>query len=389
VNEDMSYDPSHRTPPRQDRWPNATPSEPWPAYSGADTYRETADYRGYREVADGYQGGAFQGGAYQGGAYQGGAYQGGAYQGGAYQGGAYQGGGYQGGGYQGGGYQGGGYQGGAYQGGGYQESGVGYQDNGAGGYWNGNGYDRDNGYDRSYGYGGLAADYGDALDDGYGGYGPQDDQDGYAGAPDHYAGTDLAEYLEPTPTGALLIAPDTLQGLPIRSQGRDRNQPRGGLLVGAVTGFLAAAVAIGAATLAAAFVRPQASPVIAVGGAFIDRTPSAVKNFAVEHFGENDKTMLLLGMYVGIAVLAMVMGCLARRNAAIGVGGVAAFGLFGAFVAITRPEAQPTDVVPSVIGGLAGIAAFAWLAWAASPVAPAALAVPVRHARAGGHRRAW
>ena len=330
----MSYDPSYRTPPRQDRWPNATPQEPWPAYSGAETYRETAGHRGYRELPAGYEGGGYQNGAYQDSAYQDSA----------------------------------------------------YQDSGAGGYWNGNGYDRDNGYDRSYGYGGVAADYGDAWDGGYGGYGHPGDQDGYVGAADDYAG----EYLEPAPTGgALLIAPDTLQGLPVRSPVRDRNKPRGGLLVGAVTGLLAAAVAIGAAMLAAAFVRPQASPVIAVGGALIDRTPSAVKNFAVEHFGENDKTMLLAGMYVAIAVLAMVIGCLARRNAAIGVGGIAAFGLLGAFVAITRPEAQPTNVVPSVIGGLAGIAAFAWLAWAASPIAPTALAAPVRHARAGGHRRAW
>ena len=120
----------------------------------------------------------------------------------------------------------------------------------------------------------------------------------------------------------------------------------------------------------AAFVRPQAAPVIAVGGAFIDRTPSALKNFAVEHFGENDKTVLLLGMYAMIAVIAMVIGCLARRNATIGVAGIAVFGLFGAFVAITRPEGQPTDVVPSVIGGLAGIAAFLWLASAAAPITP-------------------
>ncbi len=324
----MSYDPSYRRPPRQDRWPNATPQEPWPAYTGAETYRETVGHRGYREVDAGYQGAGYQG--------------------------------------------------------------AGYQDSGAGGYWDGNGYDRDNGYDRSYGYGGVAADYGDAWG---GGYGYQDDQGGYAGAPVDFGGPDLGEYLDPTPTGALLIAPDTLQGLPFQSPERDR-APRGGLLVGAVTGLLAAAVSIGAAMLAAAFVRPQASPVIAVGGALIDRTPSAVKNFAVEHFGENDKTMLLAGMYVGIAALAMVIGCLARRNAAIGVGGIAAFGLLGAFVAITRPEARPTDVVPSVIGGLAGIAAFAWLAWAASPVARTALAAPVRRARAGGHsagghRRAW
>jgi len=293
----MSYDSSHRTPPRQDRWPNATPREPWPAYTGVDAYR--------------------------------------------------------------------------------------YQDGGADGYRNGNGYHH------GYGYGGVVPDYGDAWDGGYGGYGHQDDQGGYAGAPDDFAGPDLDEYLEPARTGALLIAPDTLAAHVDQSHGRDRDRPRGGLVVGAVTGFLSAAVAIGAATLAAAFVRPQASPVIAVGGAFIDRTPSAVKNFAVEHFGENDKTMLLLGMYVAIAVLAMVIGCLARRNAAIGVGGIAAFGLFGAFVAITRPESQPTDVIPSVIGGLAGIAAFAWLAWAAAPAAPTAPAQRVRHARAGGRRGAW
>src|SRR5579863_6402471 len=142
----MSYDPSYRQPPRQDRWPNATPQEPWPAYSGAETYRETAGYRGWRQAADSYQGS--------------------------------------------------GYQDSGYQDSGYQDSG--YQNTGAG-YWNGNGYDRDNGYDRSYGNGGVVADYGDAWDGAYG------DQEGYAGATGDFAGPDL----EPAPTGALLIAPDT------------------------------------------------------------------------------------------------------------------------------------------------------------------------------------
>src|SRR5690242_6310682 len=32
VNRDMSYDPSHRMPPRQERWPQATPAEGWPPY---------------------------------------------------------------------------------------------------------------------------------------------------------------------------------------------------------------------------------------------------------------------------------------------------------------------------------------------------------------------
>jgi hypothetical protein len=204
-----------------------------------------------------------------------------------------------------------------------------------------------------------------------------------------------------TRSGPLLIAPDTIgeRGwLPDRDENTGRGQDRSGPVIGAVMGFLAAAVAIGVSTFAAAFVRPQASPIIAVGGAFIDRTPSAVKNFAVQHFGENDKTVLLGGMYVTIALIAMAIGCLARRNATIGVAGLAAFGLFGAFVAVTRPEARVTDVMPAVIGGVAGIAAFLWLARAAAPVMPAraparaasgpARASSFRHAHPSGHRRA-
>jgi hypothetical protein len=146
-----------------------------------------------------------------------------------------------------------------------------------------------------------------------------------------------------------------------------RRPSRGGLLPGGIAGFLAAAVALGVANLVAAFVRPQASPIIAVGGAFIDRTPSALKNFAVEKFGENDKNMLLLGMYVTIALLAVVVGVLAWRQVAIGVVGIGLFGLFGAFVAITRPESHVTDVIPSIVGGIAGIATILWLVRAGMP----------------------
>jgi len=140
-----------------------------------------------------------------------------------------------------------------------------------------------------------------------------------------------------------------------------------GILAGGAAGFLAGAVAIGVAMLAAAFVRPQASPVIAVGEAAIDRTPSAVKEFAIQYFGENDKTMLLTGMYVVIAIIAMGIGVLALRRLVYGVIGMAGFGVFGAFIALTRPESHTSDVVPSLIGGVAGIAALALLVWAAAP----------------------
>jgi hypothetical protein len=155
-------------------------------------------------------------------------------------------------------------------------------------------------------------------------------------------------------------------GRQIRADGQRDGTGRPGVIAGAVMGFLAAAVAIGVATLAAAFFRPQASPIIAVGEAFIDRTPPALKEFAVEKFGENDKTMLLLGMYVTIALLAMTIGILARRRVTVGVIGVTVFGLFGAFVAYTRPASKPSDVVPSIIGGIAGVVALLWLYQAAT-----------------------
>ena len=134
-----------------------------------------------------------------------------------------------------------------------------------------------------------------------------------------------------------------------------------------MTVFLAAAVAIGVSTLAAAFVRPQASPITVVGGVFIDRTPAALKNFAVEHFGSHGRTVLLLGMYAMLALVALGIGMLARRETALGVAAIAAFSLFGAFVAITRSDGRVTDVAPSVVGGLAGIAALLWLVRASAP----------------------
>ena len=45
----------------------------------------------------------------------------------------------------------------------------------------------------------------------------------------------------------------------------------------------------------------------------------------------------------------------------IGVAGIGLFGLFGAFVAITRPESHATDVIPSIVGGIVGIAVLIWL----------------------------
>jgi hypothetical protein len=132
-------------------------------------------------------------------------------------------------------------------------------------------------------------------------------------------------------------------------------RPGRGLLAGAVSGFIAAGTALGAANLAAAFVRPQASPIVVVGGEFMAHTPSALKNFAAEKLGENDMTTLLLSMYFTIALIALVIGMIAWRQLPAGVAGIGLFGLVGAYLAYTRPGSHATDVIPSLAGGLAGI----------------------------------
>jgi hypothetical protein len=109
--------------------------------------------------------------------------------------------------------------------------------------------------------------------------------------------------------------------------------------------------------------------------------------------------VLLLGMYATFAVVAIVIGALARRDAAVGVAGVAAFTLFAAFVAITRPASHVGDVMPVVIGGLAGVAAAMWLFRASTPQMTEGQmagrqmtrepfrAGPVRHGHGGTRRR--
>jgi DMSO/TMAO reductase YedYZ molybdopterin-dependent catalytic subunit len=121
-------------------------------------------------------------------------------------------------------------------------------------------------------------------------------------------------------------------------------------LTGALCGLLAAAVALGVAELVAAITGPQGSPVVAVGGSAIDLTPIPVKDFAIVHFGSHDKTVLVTGILVLLAVFAAVIGILARRWLGVGLAGLVVFGVLGVSATLTRPDASAADVAPTVVG---------------------------------------
>ncbi len=141
-------------------------------------------------------------------------------------------------------------------------------------------------------------------------------------------------------------------------------------LAGAVAGVLAGAVAIGAAQLAAGLTVPQSSPVLAVGQAAIDLTPLPVKNFAISAFGTHDKTVLLGGILVVLALYAAAVGMLAVRRLAFGMWGLALFAFIGLTAALTRPNSTPEYVVPTLAGAAAGTFALARLTRAARRLSP-------------------
>lgn len=123
----------------------------------------------------------------------------------------------------------------------------------------------------------------------------------------------------------------------------------------ALGGLLSGYAALAAAELVSAAVRPEAGPVTAVGGAAIDRTPAALKDWAVRHFGTDDKLVLQLGILAVLGLLAVALGLLALRHRRTGAAGVLLFGAVGGAAALTRPDSTgPADVLPSLAGALAG-----------------------------------
>jgi hypothetical protein len=384
----MSYDPSHRMPPRQERWPTATPAEGWPSYRDGEQedfgYAAQGATAGYRYQSQG----AVATAAFPGGDYSGG----------------------------GNGYAGAADDFDGRDGYGYPRSSVGYAEpqNGYAEPQNGyaepqNGYaEPQNGYAGAQdGYEWASAAYAGEAD-GYewsgNGYGST--ANGYAG--DGYAGGAYlgpGSYVEP---GAVLTDNPVLTDDPVLTapdaglhpdrwqdeQGRRREERRRGPMVGAVTELLAIGVVLGVSTLAAALLKSAISPVSAMAAVFAGRMPAALRNAIVHHLGAHSGSVLLFGMYATFAVVAIVIGALARRDAAAGVAGVATFTLFAAFVTITRPASHVGDVMPVVIGGLAGVAAAMWLFRASTPqltegrIAREPLrAGPVRYGHGGTRRR--
>jgi len=154
-------------------------------------------------------------------------------------------------------------------------------------------------------------------------------------------------------------------------------RPRPGVATGLLTGLITAAVALGVGQLVAGLTGSAGSPVIAVGSATIDFTPPPVKDFAISTFGSHDKTALVSGILVLLAVFAALIGVAAVRRFRYGVVGLAIFTAIGLIAALTRPTATPADALLTLalLVRAAHEGAAARAAAAAAPL-PAPLANP-------------
>ncbi len=136
----------------------------------------------------------------------------------------------------------------------------------------------------------------------------------------------------------------------------------------AVAGLVSAGLLFGVAELVSAFFSTSSSPLVALGGAFIDITPPWLKDFAIATFGINDKLVLFISMGIVATLVAAGTGLLARRRFGLAQGVIIALGVGMAAAVLSRPAAGILDIVPTVVGAVAGIVALNYLSRFAASV---------------------
>ena len=126
-------------------------------------------------------------------------------------------------------------------------------------------------------------------------------------------------------------------------------------------GILAALAGTAAGHLVAAVTTPASSPVLAVGTAVINLTPTPVKTWAVRTLGAADKPVLIGSVLIGALLLAGVAGIVASKRLAAGVALLVAIVGAAGVAALVQPAAGPLDAIPSLVAALVGFGVLLYL----------------------------
>ena len=144
-------------------------------------------------------------------------------------------------------------------------------------------------------------------------------------------------------------------------------------------GVVAASLGAATAHLVAAVTEPAWSPVLAVGSAVIDATPTPVKEWAVATFGTADKPILIGSVLVVTLLLAGLAGLLHERARGAGIALLVGLTALAGLATVTRPDAGPSALLPSLVAAAVGVATLEGLRRYARPQGtPATPAQPSR-----------
>ena len=117
-------------------------------------------------------------------------------------------------------------------------------------------------------------------------------------------------------------------------------------LVGVVSGLVLVAIA----ELVSLAFSSSSAPFVAVGGAFVDIVPGALKDLVIGLFGTRDKLVLGISMLVVYAVLTGAAGLLGARRPVLGALVLVALGVFAGIMVVSRTQNTVADVIPTLLG---------------------------------------
>jgi DMSO/TMAO reductase YedYZ molybdopterin-dependent catalytic subunit len=150
---------------------------------------------------------------------------------------------------------------------------------------------------------------------------------------------------------------------------------KGGALA-AAAGIAATVLGMAVGQLVASLLDPASGPVYAVSSTVIDLTPTPLKEWAIAHFGTNDKAVLLSSVVVVTLLLAALAGIVARRTLRAGTAVLLLLVVLAGAAALTRPQAGVADLIPALATAIVGVASLVWLVERMRPAGESATLTP-------------
>jgi DMSO/TMAO reductase YedYZ molybdopterin-dependent catalytic subunit len=125
----------------------------------------------------------------------------------------------------------------------------------------------------------------------------------------------------------------------------------------AISGAVAAGLALGISELIAGLVTAAPSLVESLGNWVIDNAPQELKEWAIAVFGTNDKLVLLISITVVTVLIGAVVGWFARKRFWLAIVVFAGFGVAAALAALADPQVDLVSAaIPAAVSALVGLA---------------------------------